>query len=70
MIGNPIAYANLKHGTKRFDFPLQYESGNYKNNGVVPVSIKKRMSPLQQCQMEDKTMGCYMDVRKSSSMQT
>ena len=43
-----IAYANLKHGTKRFDFPLKYESGNYKNTGVVPVSVKKMMSPLQQ----------------------
>ena len=48
--------------------PLQFESGNYYiNTGAVPVSAKK-MSPLQR--MEDKTKGCYMDVRKPSSMQT
>ena len=48
--------------------PLQFESGNYYiNTGAVPVSAKK-MSPLKQ--MEDKTKGCYMDVRKPSSMQS
>ena len=48
--------------------PLHFESGNYYiNTGAVPVSAKK-MSPLQR--MEDKTKGCYMDVRKPSSMQT
>ena len=70
LLPSRIAYANLKHGTKRFDFPLQYESGNYKNTGVVPVSVKKKMSPLQQCQMEDKFKGIYMDVEKPSSTQT
>ena len=73
LLPSRIAYADLQHeSTKRFDrcLPLQYESGNYKNTGVVPVSVKKKMSPLQQCQMEDKFKGIYMDVEKPSSMQT
>ena len=52
-------------------FPLQYESWNYNYTyiGMVPVSAKK-MSTLQQRQMEDKFKGIYMDVEKPSSMQT
>ena len=58
LLPSRIAYADLQYeSTKRFN----------NNTGAVPVSAKK-MSPLQR--MEDKTKGCYMDVRKPSSMQT
>ena len=72
LLPSRIAYADLQHeSTKRFDrcSPSKFESRNhnYINTGAVPVSAKK-MSPLQQ--MVDKTKGCYMDVRKPSSMQT
>ena len=55
------AYADLQYeSTKRFN----------NNTGMVLVSAKKNMSPLQQSRMEDKFKGIYMDVKKPSSMQT
>ena len=59
LLPSRIAYADLQYeSTKRFN----------NNTGAVPVSAKKKMSPLKQ--MEDKTKGCCMDVRKPSSTQT
>ena len=46
LLPSRIAYADLQYeSTKRFN----------NNTGAVPVSAKKKMSPLQQ--MEDKTKG-------------